>query len=1100
MNGYLDALLGDSVHGWAEDGDGDGTVAAVAAMLGSDCIGTGRADQPRADIGRAVGYRIELQRAVTVADFLEGRAWVQASGVDGRALRLPIASVMAFLEVAMAAGNRELPEAGLRDAVGRMLLHAPPAEAAAPTPAAPADTFDVLLRESGLFDAEWYLAQNVDLRRARVDPWEHFVLLGAGEGRNPGPGFDTQFYLEQYPEAEASELVPVEHYLRIGRPAGFEPRGATTYARWADRFQDLNAADRARIAADAADLPRVACIRLPAPRPAGAGPAPVPAQVGVEPDWWPVAGDGEPGGAARAIMEAAAGSVVVLAADEAILQPHACYVFTRTLSQGAASMAYSDHDQLAGGERTRPVLKPAMSPDFMARQPYAGPVAAVRLDEGNRALVAAAVGRCAEIGCAEALAGLLLAADPARVARIPLSLYTLPAADAAGEERPALDVHQYEPIAEPPRGPAAPPPADLPRVDILVPTRDRRELVEECVASILAVTDYPRDRMRVVVIDNGSTDPATLAFLDAHAAAPQGGVVRSPGPFNFARICNDGVAATDGEVVLFLNNDTAVRQADWLRTLAATAMRPEIGVVGAQLLYPDDTVQHGGTIVGLGGVAGHRLLNVSADDAARVDATREMTAVTGACLAIRRAVFTQIGGFDPVLSVAFNDVALCLDVVEAGYRNIYVAEPLLYHYESKSRGFDDTRAKQARNIREAVHTRERHDRFFRDDPSYNPNLSLARTGVLAVPPRTVLPWRRGGARPRILLLSLVHGIGHGVGCVVAKQAEFLQAQGWDVTVGGPRAEDDRAYPGCRRVRLAGANEAAALAVAEGFDCVIAHTLPFFSVGRLLGRRPLFYIHDHGEPPPALFPDREMREDQYWEKRFCAPLARRVFTISQAILDGQFTRNAIVLRNGNTHLAAWSPEWAARRAGLRRRWGLEGRFVVLNVCRFHRAERAYKGVEDYLALAAELPFAAPALAGRPVFVLAGRGDEEDVAWVAQAGILVFPNVSDDEMAELYAVADLYVNLSQWEGYNLGIGQALAMGLEVVASDIPAHREFGVPVAGTLPRLCGLVAEAAARHDRADAPRHARLEPWDEPLARMEALLRADLAEDAAGPWL
>ena len=490
---------------------------------------------------------------------------------------------------------------------------------------------------------------------------------------------------------------------------------------------------------------------------------------------------------------------------------------------------------------------------------------------------------------------------------------------------------------------------------------------------------------------------------------------------------------------------------------------------------------------------------MKASVAARRDVTRETVAVTGACLAVRRALFEEVGRFDPVLGVAFNDTLLCVAAHAAGYRNLYLAEPLLTHHESRTRGLDDTRAKLDRNRREAIYVRERHGALFQDDPSYSPNLSLNNVGFLAVPPRVVRPWRRSrSGERRVLLLSAVHSLGHGVAEVLARQAEHLRRSGWAVTVGGPETRRDRDYPGCRRIGLWTAPEAAALAVAEGMDCVIAHTPPFFSVTRSLGRRPLAYMFDHGEPPPHLFSDAEVREKIDWEKRFCAPLARRVFAISRAIHEQQYRTDAVVVRNGNAHLATWSAPWAARRAALRRQYGFEGRYVIFNVCRFGREERQYKGIDAYIDLATELPFV-PGPGERALFVLAGRGDPEDVGHVRAAGLTVFPNVTDAELAELYAASDLYVSLSRWEGYNLGIGQALAMGLGVVASDIPAHREFGIATASGNAHLCALVREHYARWDEGATERQARVEAWEPPLALLAGILEADCAQEDAGPW-
>jgi glycosyltransferase involved in cell wall biosynthesis len=274
---------------------------------------------------------------------------------------------------------------------------------------------------------------------------------------------------------------------------------------------------------------------------------------------------------------------------------------------------------------------------------------------------------------------------------------------------------------------------------------------------------------------------------------------------------------------------------------------------------------------------------------------------------------------------------------------------------------------------------------------------------------------------------------------------------------------------------------------------MAHTPPFFSIVRHLGAWPLVYATDHGEPPPYLFEDAQAREDVNWEKRFCAPMLRRVFAISQSVYASQYRKDAIVVRNGNTHLDTWSEDWAGRRRDLRAKFGFGDRFVVLNVCRFGVAERRYKGIVHYGEVASDLVYLHPNIVGRVVFVLAGRGDEEDVAYATSLGLTVFPNLTDAEITELYVAADLYMSLSAWEGYNLGIGQALALGLDVVASDTEAHREFGVETKSSVPDFCEAVARRAARFDETAQGRHAVVQPWADPLTRMAETVEADLNE-------
>ena len=688
--------------------------------------------------------------------------------------------------------------------------------------------------------------------------------------------------------------------------------------------------------------------------------------------------------------------------------------------------------------------------------------------------------------------------DGQQVAHIPLILShvltTLAPVDVSFYE-PTLQGALIQPNARP-----MPSRRPVSRVGIIIPTRDQVDLLKECIDSIILNTDYPDTAYEIVIVDNGSSEEATTSYLTEISAKPNITIVTFPGEFNFAKICNAGAAAVDCDVVIFLNNDMSVIRGDWIRQLVLLASLPDVGVVGAKLLYPDGTIQHGGVVLGIQGVGAHRLVGVDHEAAEAFDVTREMSAITGACIAVRQTLFKDLGGFDPALKVAFNDVKLCIDARQAGYRNLYVSDALLFHHESKSRGFDQSPIKKARNYREAIYVRRPVSRSFHDDPYYNPNLSLQQIGKLATPPRAVRPWRRSElGKPRVLLLSHVHGLGHGVAMVLAEQAAFLRRYGWRVFIGGPRSSHDIDYPGCERVICQNEREAASFAINDGIDCIIAHTPPFFSITRYLGRRPFVYFVDHGEPPPHLFPDAEGRISIDWEKRLCAPLARRVFTISQTIKDQQYRNDAIVIRNGNGHLSTWSNDWSRKRADLRRKYGFEGHFVVLNVARFGEGERHYKGIDSYMELAAEAQFHADSQRRSPIFVLAGRGNASDEAYVRAAGITVFTNISDAEMAELYAAADLFVSLSRWEGYNLCIGQARAMGLPAVASDIEAHREFGVETANTLPLLLEKFVQHASQWSEKGLPRTALLEPWNTPLTLMSDTIKADLRDAGQAGW-
>jgi GT2 family glycosyltransferase/glycosyltransferase involved in cell wall biosynthesis len=288
-----------------------------------------------------------------------------------------------------------------------------------------------------------------------------------------------------------------------------------------------------------------------------------------------------------------------------------------------------------------------------------------------------------------------------------------------------------------------PVPQPAPLVSLLIPTRDRLALTRTCVESILAKTSYPN--FEIVVVDNESVEPATLAWFDAIAQRdPRVRVVRYAAPFNYSAINNFAVAHARGEIVGLLNNDLEAIHADWLDEMVAHAVRPEIGCVGAKLLYPDGTLQHAGIILGLGGVANHAFYRQPRGTDGyknRARLVQNYSAVTGACLLVRKAVYEQVGGLNERdLAIAFNDVDFCLKVRAAGYRNLWTPFAEFYHHESASRGTEDTPEKQARFAREVDYMQRMWRRELESDPAYNPNFSLEIEGFkYACPPRTPRP-------------------------------------------------------------------------------------------------------------------------------------------------------------------------------------------------------------------------------------------------------------------------------------------------------------------------------------------------------------------------
>jgi GT2 family glycosyltransferase len=282
-----------------------------------------------------------------------------------------------------------------------------------------------------------------------------------------------------------------------------------------------------------------------------------------------------------------------------------------------------------------------------------------------------------------------------------------------------------------------PVPEPAPRVSLIVPTRDRADLLRTCVESVLERTDYPD--LELVVIDNQSREPDALAYLESLRGRERVRVLSFDAPFNYSAINNWAVSQCSGQVIGLLNNDIEVIGGDWLAEMVGHAMRPGIGAVGAMLYYPDDTIQHAGVLLGLGGVANHAYAGQPRGypgHGARALVTQNLSSVTGACLLLRREVFERVGGLDEQLKVAFNDVDLCLRLCEAGYRNVWTPFAELYHHESASRGREDSPEKQERFLGEVRYMETRWACLLQHDPAYNPNLSLDSVNSdFAFPPR-----------------------------------------------------------------------------------------------------------------------------------------------------------------------------------------------------------------------------------------------------------------------------------------------------------------------------------------------------------------------------
>jgi len=485
--------------------------------------------------------------------------------------------------------------------------------------------------------------------------------------------------------------------------------------------------------------------------------------------------------ASNSALELAGGEYVGLLDHDDALAPGALYAVALLINAHPdTDFIYSDEDKIDDEDRRfEPYFKPDFLPDLFLAQNYTSHFSVYRT-----ALVRAAGGfRTGFEGSQDWDLALRVfeRTDPGRIRHIPKVLYhwrAIPGSTALmlSEKNYPLEAarralgeyfqRRGQPVELVPvpgdhwrvRYPLPEPP---PLVSLIIPTRNSLALLRRCVDSILDKTAYPQ--FEIIIVDNASDEPATLEYLRELetqtrvlgtrlcSATPRQAsrttfekasirVLRYDHPFNYSAINNYAVREARGEVVGLLNNDLEVISPGWLEEMTAQAMRPEIGCVGAMLYYPNDTIQHAGSVIGLGGVAGHAFLNFARGTEGKFNRARVVqnySAVTAACLVVRKSIYQQVGGLDEVdLAVAFNDVDFCLKVRAAGYRNLWTPFAEFYHHESASRGADDTPEKEDRFRREVELMLMRWGPVLQSDPAYNPNLTLEQNDfTLASPPR-----------------------------------------------------------------------------------------------------------------------------------------------------------------------------------------------------------------------------------------------------------------------------------------------------------------------------------------------------------------------------
>jgi O-antigen biosynthesis protein len=444
-------------------------------------------------------------------------------------------------------------------------------------------------------------------------------------------------------------------------------------------------------------------------------------------------------------IEVATGEFIALLDHDDVLRPEALYEVVFLLNQHPeADMIYSDEDKIDEyGDRRDPFFKPEWCPDSFLTRMYT-----CHLGVYRRSIITEIGGfRVGYEGSQDYDLVLRFTEKTNHIFHIPKVLYHWrihqQSAASGSEAKPYAYIAAKKALAD-----ALERRRELgvvedvegylghyniryqiqgtPKVSIIIPTKDLGKLLDQCLQSIFTISTYPN--YEVILVDNGSTEEYTEKIINhwLNREPDRFFCHRLDIPFNYSRLNNDGVRQATGSLLLFLNNDTEVITPNWIEAMVEQAQRSSIGAVGAFLLYPDDTVQHAGVVLGLGALAGHVFTRFPATATGyfgQLLTVNNYSAVTAACLMCRREIFEAVGGFNEDLAVALNDIDLCLKMAEKGYRNVFTPNAKLYHYESKSRGHENSPEKQARFLKECEYMKQRWKEIYENDPCYSPNLS-----------------------------------------------------------------------------------------------------------------------------------------------------------------------------------------------------------------------------------------------------------------------------------------------------------------------------------------------------------------------------------------
>ena len=452
-------------------------------------------------------------------------------------------------------------------------------------------------------------------------------------------------------------------------------------------------------------------------------------------------------GNTNAALEMAQGEFVGLLDHDDLLAPNALYEIVRALDEDRnLDAVYTDEDKVTTelDEHFQPHLKPDFNLDLLRSNNYICHFFVVR-----RSIVQKVGGFCQEFDGAQDHDFIFRCIETAeKVGHIPEILYHWRTHKASTADNPASKMYAFDAgkraieahlkrtgtegivshtpdlgffrVKYPVQG--------QPLVSVIIPNKDEKETLKACIDSIREKTEYPN--YEIIIVENNSTTDEIFQYYKELSQDPRIRLLRWKKEFNYSAINNYGVRHANGEYLLFLNNDVTVITPGWIKELLGVCQRPEVGAAGVKLIYPDNTIQHAGCVIGLGGIAGHMFVDMPANRTGylhKASILQDMSAVTAACMMMKRTAFEEAGGFTEKLSVAFNDVDLCLKVRKNHKLIVYDPYVQLYHMESKTRGAEDNKEKVRRFQSEIEFMRCRwEDLLKKGDPYYNKNLSLTK--------------------------------------------------------------------------------------------------------------------------------------------------------------------------------------------------------------------------------------------------------------------------------------------------------------------------------------------------------------------------------------